>query len=80
MSQKFGSRISTDTIRRTIKTKLSFLVVQEEEKLTPKQKKQRVLFATNRADYDWKFALFTDEKTWQLGSGVKSVGKTLGNA
>jgi hypothetical protein len=46
-------------------------VVEEEEKLTPEQKKNRVLFAKKRAGFDWKSALFTDEKTWQLGSGPK---------
>src|SRR6185437_329788 len=31
------------------------------------QMQRRVRFAGSRLNYNWKYVLFTDEKTWQLG-------------
>jgi transposase len=71
ISRTLQEPISIETVRRTIKeSKLQYLVVEEEEKLTKKQKKQRIKFARDNVGTDWKLVLFTDEKLFQLPHGV----------
>ena len=73
ISKKLERPISTSTIRRILhESPLKYLVIQEETKLTPENKAKRVEFARNRADYDWKFCLFSDEKTFEVGGGAQA--------
>ena len=44
-------------------------MLEEREELTEAQKQKRLEFAESRMDYDWKNVLFTDEKSFWLGSG-----------
>jgi hypothetical protein len=46
---------------------LKYLVRKKQEEILPLQAKKRMEFATNRLNDDWKYALFTDEKTFQVG-------------
>jgi transposase len=74
MSQKLQQPISTRTIQRTLQhSPLKYLVIEEEIKLTPENKAKRVKFARNYADYDWKFCLFSDEKTFEVGGGARAL-------
>lgn len=71
ISHELKQSISVETVRRTIKeTKLQYLVVEEEEKLTKAAKEKRVDYATRNSNTDWKLALFTDEKIFQLPAGA----------
>ena len=71
MSEQLGEPISTETIRRTIKESgTQYLVVKEEEILNPEQKARRLTFAKAYLKHDFKYCLFTDEKTFELGGGA----------
>jgi transposase len=60
--------ISARTIRRTLRDQgLRYLVRRKLPILTVEQQKLRLAFAKKRLNYDWKYVLFTDEKTFQLG-------------
>jgi transposase len=66
---KIPGGVSMDTIQRTLKEHgLKYLVRRKREKITPVQAKKRLEFAKKRRHDDWKYALFTDEKTFQVGS------------
>jgi transposase len=60
--------ISARTIRRTLRSQgLRYLVRKKEEKLTENQIQRRLAFARKRLNDNWKYVLFTDEKTFELG-------------
>lgn len=62
--------VSETTIRRRLKESgLKYLVIQERDELTPSQIQKRLAYATARKHFDWRPVLFTDEKTFWLGSG-----------
>jgi hypothetical protein len=68
MSKKVPGGVHTETIRRVLKeTGLRYLVREKREKITHLQAKKRLEFSKKRLNYNWKYALFTDEKTFQLG-------------
>jgi transposase len=69
VSEKLGETISDDTIQRALKRQgLKYLVKNKVQVITPQQAANRLAFAKKMMSYDWKFALFTDEKTFQLGA------------
>jgi hypothetical protein len=60
--------ISPSTIQRTLKEQgLRYLTRRKREQLTEDQIKRRLAFARARLHDDWKYVLFTDEKSFQLG-------------
>jgi transposase len=61
--------IEETSIRRALKRQgLKYLVRKKREKLTQDQIERRLAFAQKRLKDDWKYAFFTDEKDFQLGS------------
>ena len=48
---------------------LKYLVIQERDQLTPAQIQKRLAYASTRSNFNWEPVLFTDEKTFCLGSG-----------
>lgn len=61
--------VEAHTVRRTLLDHgLKYLVRKKVEKLTKSQEEKRLDFATKRLHDTWKYALFTDEKTWHVGS------------
>lgn len=68
-SKKLGKPISETTIRRELKASgLKYLGKEEREELTASQMAKRISFATTRMDYNWRNVLFTDEKSFWIGS------------
>ena len=66
-SSKVGG-LSVTTVQRTIREQgLKYLVRYKKPLLTAEQIQRRLRFAGSRLRYNWKYVLFTDEKTWQLG-------------
>ena len=64
-----GQTISEWTVRTELKgTGLKYLVVEEKEELTPKQISDRLAYAKKRVKFDWRPVLFTDEKTFPVGT------------
>jgi transposase len=56
------------TIRRTLKEqKFFFLPPKKIQRISKGQKKKRLAYAKEMKDFDWKIALFTDEKSFWLG-------------
>jgi len=67
-SQKVGG-ISERTIQRELRREgLRYLVVEKKDLLTNDQIQRRLKFARERLNHDWKYAIFTDEKSFQLGA------------
>jgi len=59
--------VSVELIRRTIKkTKLQYLVVEEEQKLSKRGKEKRLQYCRKNLKTNWKLILFT---MFQLPSG-----------
>jgi transposase len=68
MSREVPGGVKVDTIRRTLQeTGLKYLVRKKLEVITPSQAARRREFARNRLHDEWKYALFVDEKTFQVG-------------
>jgi transposase len=68
LSKHIAGGVSTDTVQRTLKRRgLRYLVRKKQEIITPQQAEKRLEFAQKRLEDDWKYALFTDEKTFQVG-------------
>jgi transposase len=69
MIKKVPGGVEDTTIRRTLRRRgLKYLVRQKVETISHVQAKKRLQFARKRLNYNWEYALFTDEKTFQLGS------------
>lgn len=69
MSKKIPGGVKPITIQRSLKRSgLKYLVRQKVEAITHSQAEKRLQFARKRLKDDWKYALFTDEKTFQVGS------------
>jgi transposase len=67
-SPKVGG-VSESTIQRELKREgLQYLVIENKDLLTENQIKRRLKFAKEHRNDDWKYALFSDEKSFQLGS------------
>jgi hypothetical protein len=72
MKNRVPGGISPSTVRRVLKEEgLKYLVREEREDISPEQAENRLKFATSRLNYDWRYALFCDEKTFQLGAHKK---------
>ena len=70
MKEKKTSQVSARTVERRLKEQgLRYLVIQEREELTPDQIQKRLAYAKARNFFDWKPVLFSDEKSFWLGSG-----------
>ena len=68
--KKKTSQVSARTVERRLKEQgLRYLVIQEREELTPDQIQKRLAYAKARKTFDWKPVLFSDEKSFWLGSG-----------
>jgi transposase len=64
-----GKSISEPTVRRGLKsTGLKYLVVEEREEFTPKQITTRLAYSKKRLHFNWRPVLFTDEKTFPVGT------------
>ena len=64
-----GKTISDRTIRRIIhEGGLAYMKKKKIEKLTPANIKKRLAYAKDMKDFDWNFVLFSDEKTFYLGT------------
>jgi transposase len=61
-----GKSISEPTVRRGLKSTGSR--GEEREELTPKQITTRLAYAKKRLHFDWRPVLFTDEKTFPVGT------------
>jgi transposase len=71
ISDEVSGGISERTVQRTLKdTGLQYLVIEKREELTPDQEARRLAFARKRKNHNWKYEIFVDEKTWQVGSSV----------
>ena len=69
--QKTGETIDQKTVRKTLKEGgLAYMKIKKIEKLTAVQKKKRVTYAKEMLEkkFHWKYVLFTDEKTFYLGT------------
>jgi hypothetical protein len=61
--------ISDRSVRRYIKDMgMAWLVIEKREELSPSQEKRRLDFAKKWKNHKWKYELFVDEKTFELGS------------
>jgi len=84
-----GKSISDRTIQRTLKIEhLAYLKIKSIPKLDEDDKANRLEYAHNMANLDWKNILFTDEKDfwmetiethcWQEAGARKTVQKSVG--
>lgn len=63
-------RISERTVQRALKEEgLSYLIIQETEALTEKNRKKRLKYAKENRRLKWSKVLFSDEKTFHVGGG-----------
>lgn len=69
MSKEVPGGVKPTAIQSALKRGgLKYLVRKKVEAITTLQAKKRLQFARKRLKDDWKYALFTDEKTFQVGS------------
>ena len=69
MLQKQGKTVSDETVRKTLKTHgYYYLTIQKVEAISDLHKTQRLTYAKEMKNYDWNVVIFTDEKTFCLGS------------
>lgn len=69
-SESSKGPVNETTVRRRLKESgLRYLVIQERDELTPNQIQKRLAYARAREHFNWKRVLFTDEKSFWLGSG-----------
>lgn len=69
--QKTGDSIDQATIRRILKGEgLAYMKKRRKERLTKLHKQKRLSYAKEMLEnkYEWKYVLFTDEKTFYLGT------------
>ena len=68
LSRKGKKSISVTTVQRVLKRQgLKYLVREKREVITPTQSEKRLKFAHKHKNDDWKYVLFTDEKTFHVG-------------
>jgi len=61
--------ISERTVHRALRSKgLKYMSVTQRETLTSTQIRNRLAYACERLNFNWKIVLFTDEKTFPLGA------------
>jgi len=67
---KHGGSVHVDTIRRILhRHGFFYLTVQKIEALSEDAKADRLAYALKMSNYNWNKVIFSDEKTFQLGSG-----------
>ena len=70
--------VSNRTVQRTLKRRgLKYKKVRELDQLNPTQIAKRLAYAEEKLDYNWRYVLFTDEKTFPLGVAILTYGRTL---
>jgi hypothetical protein len=75
-----GKSVNEITVRRVLKQhSFYFLPPLKVKTLTKAHKKQRVEYAKNMMNADWKSVLFTDEKSFWLGNPSDSCWQQLDN-
>lgn len=68
--KKKGKQVCPETVRTTLKNcGFAYLKIQETEELSERHKAERLAYAQDMMNYDWKQVIFTDEKSFWLGSG-----------
>ena len=67
MSKKLQIPITERLIQRTLNETLKYIVKEEVLPLSGRNKQKRVKFARDHVNDDWKYVLFTDEKTFEIG-------------
>jgi transposase len=68
LSQEVPGGISETTVRRRLKEMGGqYLVIKKLEELSPDQEQRRLQFARARKDHTWRYELFVDEKSWEIG-------------
>jgi len=78
IAREYSSRTRTplhpQTVRNILsKTGLRHLVIQEVEALTEDNRGKRLTYATKKKKFNWQNVLFSDEKTFQVGAGLKTA-------
>lgn len=69
--EKLGKNVGQDTVRKALKKHgLRYLQVRQSHPLTSSQKAKRFEYAKEMKHYDWSKVIFSDEKTFWLGSGT----------
>jgi len=70
IARDFKNKVTPRTIRRRLREAgLFYGKVIKEEKLSPAHKKNRLQYSKDMKCFNWKRVLFSDEKTFELGSG-----------
>lgn len=78
--QNLNKKVSVRTIQRTIqKSGLQWLTIQKIDMLTDLQKQKRVEYSKKMEGYEWRNVLFSDEKTFWLGSSPGYAWQEPGN-
>ena len=69
-SKASAETVSDRTVQRRLnEAGLKYLVIQQKDQLAPAQIQKRLAYARARKRFCWEPAIFTDEKTFCLGSG-----------
>ena len=69
IARECKKKVSTRTVRRELrKGGVRYLKIKKVEKLSEAHKKKRVEYSKRMEGYDWDKVLFSDEKTFFLGS------------
>lgn len=77
--QEHNESIHEQTIRNVLhEHHFYYLKVQPIEALTEEQQQNRLTYATELINYNFKTVLFGDEKTFWLGSGTSSAWQVIG--
>jgi len=77
-SSRKGKKLNEITVRRVMKKYHFFYLKRKKiQKLKQRDKDKRMEFAEEMIDYNWKLVLFTDEKSFWLGSSPDKAWQTL---
>jgi transposase len=69
IARTLKKKVSTRTVQRTIKNSgLKWLRIRKVDKLKPVNEAKRLEYAKEKKKYNWKKVLFSDEKSFWLGS------------
>jgi len=78
--QEAGISVHVQTVLNTLhKQNLSYKKIQEEEAISEAAQQTRLQYARQMIGYDWKKVVFSDEKTFWLGSGVSHSWQEVGS-
>jgi transposase len=80
IARELKNKVNPRTIRRRLREAgLFYGRVIKEEKLTASHKKNRLQYSKDMKDFQWKRVLFSDEKTFELGSGPTHMWQEHGD-